>query len=175
MKEFHIYFGLKDADLLYWKQSIPDNCFGNYVRAVLVAEKKKKIAYIPVPSQRGFAYGKSETKIHLIDKEAASLLESIPKFKRNAEFRRILRKHLEANYNGYFEKKPIIPTQPEESEVDTQEVQTEKVFEEPGLPSESEYVPKADTTDDVLTVDDEAEDDEMSEEYKKMLKQMSGQ
>lgn len=173
MKEFHIYFGLKDADLIYWKQSVPDNCFGNYVRAILVAEKRKKIAYVPVPSQRGRAYGKSESKIHLVDKEAAALLESIPSYKRNTELKRILRKHLEANYNGYFSKKPVSVTEvAEEHEEQIENIPTEEIIPEQDTINESVAV--IEESDDTVTETDEPDDDEMSDEYRKMLEQMSG-
>ena len=174
MKSIHVYFGTKDGDLIYWKHSIPKNSFSFFVRSALAAERKKKIAYIPVPASRGSIDKPFDVKIFLTDKDAALMIESFPKYKRNAELKRILRKHLEANYSGYFIKK-----QPDFVEVEQESIINKEVvsFEEPNKETvdDDEFINETDRAEEIKTENNEAEDDEMSEEYKKMLRQMSGQ
>ena len=174
MKSIHVYFGTKDGDLIYWKHSIPKNSFSFFVRAALAAERKKKIAYIPVPASRGSIDKPFDVKVFLTDKDAALMMESIPKFKRKAELKRILRKHLEANYSGYFVKK-----QPDFVEVEQEPVINKEVvsLEESNKATvdEDEYIVETDRAEEAKPEINDTEDDEMSEEYKKMLRQMSGQ
>lgn len=173
MKEVHVYFGPKDGDLTYWRHSIPKNSFSFYVRTALAAERKKKIAYIPVPASRGSIEKPFEMKIFLTDKDAALMMESIPKFKRNAELKRILRKHLEANYNGYFAKKQpeFVESEPEQEIIEELAPAEETVSE---VVEQGENIIASNELDETETEVEEPDDDEMSDEYRKMLEQMSG-
>ena len=94
----HIKFGKKDADLVYWKSFVPQSSFSQYVRQILLAEKRKTVAILPVPPERGFEYKTMDTKVYLYGRSEVQFINSIPKGKRSAAIRSIIRKHVNANY-----------------------------------------------------------------------------
>ena len=53
--QIHLRLGVKDADIIYWKNYLPKSCFCMYVKEILAAEKMKKIAVVPVPVKPGFS------------------------------------------------------------------------------------------------------------------------
>ena len=65
---FHIVFGNTDGDILHWKNSLPKNTFSHYVREILSAEKRRRIAVIPLPEQPGISTGRIETHIRIPDR-----------------------------------------------------------------------------------------------------------
>lgn len=95
---FHIVFGNTDGDILHWKNSLPKNTFSHYVREILSAEKRRRIAVIPLPEQPGISTGRIETHIRIPDRLLSQYILSIPKRKRSTTIKNIIRKHISVNY-----------------------------------------------------------------------------
>lgn len=153
----HFLLTEEDGDIIFWKESLPPFYFSGCVRDILRAEKRKKYAFLQVPDEQGFIKKRVDTKIYLTGKEEIEIVMSFPKRSRTRTIKKLIRKHLRANYQGAKVKKPV-----EEIEEDTKEetkIQIQEVIEN----KEPEKI----------TVTDESTADEMSEEYKKMLSQLS--
>ena len=95
----HFVLTVRDADLLYWRNSLPPRSFGDYVRLILQAEKRKEIAPLPVPPERGAVIGKLDRKFELSDRALIQFVRSFPVGRRTAAIKAIMRKHLDANYS----------------------------------------------------------------------------
>lgn len=147
---FHLKFGKKDADLVYWKSSVPPSCFSQYVRQILLAEKKKTIAFVPVSKEKGFEYKTVDTKVYLYSRSEMQFINSIPNGKRCATIRAIIRKHLDANYL----KNDLEDTPKQTLERD-------------------KPVPKKEGTAPAQIETKEDEFDDVSEEYRNLLKGLS--
>lgn len=100
----HLKIGKKDADLIYWIESLPSRCFSHYASKILEAEAKKKIANIPVYENEGLSEGIKEVAIYVQDKQAIAMLREIPKGKKSQYIKKIVRKHIAANYRKYLQK-----------------------------------------------------------------------
>lgn len=94
----HLKIGKKDADLIYWIESLPTGCFSHYATLILQAEVKKKIALIPVFDQEGLSEKTKEVAIYVYDKQVIAMIEGLPKGKRSQYIKRVVRKHINANY-----------------------------------------------------------------------------
>lgn len=160
----HLKLGEKDADIVYWKDSIPNNSFTWYVREILAAEKNKYVAAIPVPDKTGLVYRRVDVRLYFTEKAEIQLIRSIPKGKRASEIKKIIRKHLRLNYSAKGKKgeneqtdEEIIPVQHEEQPEPTE-------------------IKEADTASDLPAndVSEDDENDEVSEEYRNMLKGLFG-
>ena len=95
---FHIVLGNTDGDILHWKNSLPQKTFSHFVREILSAERRRRIAVVPLPEQRGIVTGHIETHIRIQDKQLTQFLMAIPKRKRAGTVKNIIRKHIAANY-----------------------------------------------------------------------------
>ena len=59
---------------------------------------KKRIALIPVFDQEGLSEKTKEVAIYVYDKQVIAMLEGLPKGKRSQYIKRVVRKHINANY-----------------------------------------------------------------------------
>lgn len=111
---FHIVLGNTDGDILHWKNSLPPKTFSHFVREILSAEKRRRIAVIPLPKQRGIDTGHLETHIRISDKQLLQFLMSFPKRKRAGMVKNIIRKHIAANFRrlGLEEQSVETPIKP---------------------------------------------------------------
>lgn len=100
LMDIHIVFGKKDADIVFWLSSIPKRMMSHYIRSVLLSEKMKTYAVIPVPSEKGLLSKRIDTKIYLTDKSLLSFLRSFGNETMCSVIKRVLRKHLEWNYRN---------------------------------------------------------------------------
>lgn len=134
----HIVFGKKDADLSYWISMLPSRMMSHYIRSALISEKAKTYAIIPIPDAKGLLDKKIDTKFYLTDRSLIAYIKSFDKETMSSVIKRILRKHLEWNYQN-----AILHTK------------------------------KTDSNNRDL---DSAvcDDDEMSDEYRKMLMELAG-
>lgn len=175
--QIHLRLGVKDADIIYWKNYLPKSCFCMYVKEILTAEKMKKIAVVPVPVKPGFDRQNVDYKLIIQDKPLIQFVKSFPKWKRSPMIKQIIKKHLKANYGNFQSEEPV-----DEKE---KAVQTTPVTQEIDAVRETEFsaVENKAVADEPLTVDadipqeadfDDDDDDDMSEEYKRMLREMSG-
>ena len=114
----HLKIGKKDADLVYWIESLPCGCFSHYAVLILQAEVRKKIAVIPVYEQEGISNKTKEVAIYVNDKQVISMIEGLPKGTRAKYIKKIVRKHINANFRKNSqrqdekqigEKKPVLP------------------------------------------------------------------
>lgn len=136
----HIVFGKKDADIVCWIKGLPPQMFSHYARRILLAEKNRRLAVVPIPEKNELIFEKIDTKLLLSEKELTQYVHSFPQGKMSAEVKRILRKHIEWNYS-----------RAQRNEATVGEIKA-KHKSEPVLES----------------------DDEMSDEYRKMLMELSG-
>lgn len=152
--EIHFLLTEEDGDIIFWKESLPHFCFSEYVRDILLAEKRKKFAFLPVPQEQGFTKKKVDTKIYLHGKEEIEIVQKFPKWRRTRIIKKIIRKHLKMNYRKAGANVASEETK-EEIKLTVQPVEEIKELKE---------------TADVVSYED---DDEMSDEYRQMLDQMS--
>lgn len=94
----HIKIGKKDADLIYWIESLPSGCFSHYASLILQAEIRKKIAVIPVYEQEGISEKTKEVVIYIHDKQVITMIQSLPKGTRAKYIKKVVRKHISANF-----------------------------------------------------------------------------
>ena len=159
----HIVFGSRDADLVYWKSSIPKNCFNYYVNRIIESERNKEIAVLPIPEKKGAEC--RNLSIHLTFRSASDIrfVRSFPKRKRGSYLKEIMRKHILENYRrmnaGDSDK-------PEESINVEMDDNTETIPHTEPHPVEDEKKKKENEITE--------EEDEMSEEYNKILREMTG-
>lgn len=99
--------GKKDADIAYWKSSLPDLTFSHYVSAILSAEIKKKIADIPVPQEKRLLPKEMDLTLYVRDRQVIRLIEGIPKMERGKYIRKVIRKHINANYRSNISQSDI--------------------------------------------------------------------
>lgn len=124
----HLKIGKKDADLIYWIESLPYGCFSHYAVLILQAEVRKKIAVVPVYEQEGLSDKTKEVAIYVNDKQVISLIEGLPKGTRARYIKKIVRKHINANFRKNSQR------------------QDEKQFEEnKSVPSQSTVMPNSQT------------------------------
>ena len=161
--KLHLVFGSHDSDIVYWRASLPKNCFTHYVREIVNSERNKEIAILPVPAERGILTKKEEVQIIFRTNAEMRFIRSFPKWKRSAMLKSIIRKHLLANYHkaGVEEERDSLDHEQKETPAEHKNL-PEKRNEEI---KEDKALDKADITD---------EEDEMSEEYKKFLREMAG-
>lgn len=94
----HLKIGKKDADLIYWIESLPCGCFSHYAALILKAEVRKKIAIVPVYEHEGISDKTKEVAIYVNDKQVISMIESLPKGTRARYIKKVVRKHINANF-----------------------------------------------------------------------------
>ena len=174
--QIHLRLGVKDADIIYWKNSLPKSCFCMYVKEILAAEKSRKIAAVPVPAVPGFDRQKVDYKLIIQDKALIQFVKSFPQWKRSPMIKQIIKKHLKANYGDSWL----------DSSADEKKVMTETISVKPKvvvadetepLIAEDEEIAAAtlkDNDDIPQEIDFDDDDDDMSEEYRRMLREMSG-
>ena len=175
--QIHLRLGVKDADIIYWKNFLPKSCFCMYVKEILAAEKMKKIAPVPVPAKPGYDRQNVDYKLIIQDKTLIQFVKSFPEWKRSPMIKQIIRKHLRANYGDSWLDDPGDENEePAKAIPVPQEIDAADENESPAIEEEE-------IADEILGVDedipqeadfDDDEDDDMSEEYKKMLREMSG-
>lgn len=103
--KFHLIIGTKDADIAYWMNHLPKGCFSHYVVAILSAEAKKKIAILPVPDEPGLLDHAQHASIYFESKQIEELLANVRKGKKGDYVKKVIRKHLNANYRRVSVKK----------------------------------------------------------------------
>ena len=165
----HIVFGFRDGDIVYWRSALPKNCFTYYVREIVNSERNKEIAVLPMPEERGILMRKEEVQLIFRTNVEIRFIRSLPKGKRASMLKSIIRKHLLANYRRVGLELSDIPVQQETvpaTEESKQEEIAENISEQEVNNSKEEK-----ESDKVELVEDE---DEMSEEYKKILREMAG-
>ena len=96
--KIHFVVGKKDSDIAYWMESLENGLFSGCVITILKAELKKKIAIVPVPTEKGRISRKIDTSIYVSDENVLEMLSQIPQGKRSRFIRSVIRKHLSANY-----------------------------------------------------------------------------
>ena len=96
--KIHFVVGKKDSDIAYWMESLENGLFSGYVIAILKAELKKRIAIVPVPTEKGRISRKIDTSIYVSDENVLEMLSQIPQGKRSRFIRSVIRKHLSVNY-----------------------------------------------------------------------------
>ena len=96
--KIHFVVGKKDSDIAYWMESLENGLFSGYVITILKAELKKKIAIVPVPTEKGRISRKIDTSIYVSDENVLEMLSQIPQGKRSRFIRSVIRKHLSVNY-----------------------------------------------------------------------------
>ncbi len=141
---FHLVLREDDWEIIAWKNTLKKHEFNSYVRAAIAAERAKKIAYLPVPKVLEKGELFYDTKLYFVGREEVSSIRTLPKRKRTLVIKKILLKHIRANQMKLFED-------PEEKIIET--------VKQVAPPPE---------------VKNQEVDDDMSEEYRKMLNQMSG-
>lgn len=159
----HIVFGSRDADLVYWKSSIPKKCFNYYVNRIIECERNKEIAVLPLPEHPGVECRK--LSIHLTFRSAPDIryVRAFPKRKRGVYLKEIMRKHILENYRRM---KTI--------EADLSDESTEAELKDNTTESSPAYILPADQTKEITEVEAADAEDEISEEYKNMLREMTG-
>lgn len=98
MKRFHLIFGSKDADIVYWMSFLPKKTFNCYVNRILKAELQKRIETLPIPEERGLENRKVDITLYFADTEIFNMLTSLPTRERSKYIKKIIRKHVDANY-----------------------------------------------------------------------------
>ncbi len=174
--QIHLRLGVKDADIIFWKNSLPKSCFCMYVKEILAAEKMKKIAPVPVPAKPGYDRQNVDYKLIIQDKALIQFVKTFPEWKRSPMIKQIIRKHLKANYgNSWLEdpadEKENSTAAPPDVKEETAVIEETPVTQEEEIAEESLNV-EEDIPQDAIFDDDE--DDDMSEEYRRMLREMSG-
>lgn len=172
--QIHLRLGVKDPDIIYWKNHLPKSCFCMYVNEILAAEKSRKIAAVPVPAVPGFEYQNVDYKLIIQGKAIIQFVKSFPERKRSIMIKKIIKKHLKANYGDSWLEHPSDKIEPA---TETVPVKEKNVMSETTLPvvEEEEDGAEALTADeDIPQETDFDDDDDMSEEYRKMLREMSG-
>ena len=96
--ELHFLLTEDDGDIIFWKESLPHFYFSEYVKDILVAEKRKKYAFLPVPQEQGFTRKRVDTKLYLHGKDVIEIVQKLPKGRRARIIKKIIRKHLRMNY-----------------------------------------------------------------------------
>ena len=96
--KIHFVVGKKDSDIAYWMESLENGLFSGYVITILKAELKKRIAIVPVPTEKGRISRKIDTSIYVSDENILEMLSQIPQGKRSRFIRSVIRKHLSVNY-----------------------------------------------------------------------------
>lgn len=96
--KIHFVVGKKDSDIAYWMESLENGLFSGYVITILKAELKKRIAIVPVPTEKGRISRKIDTSIYVSDENVLEMLSQIPQGKRSRFIRSVIRKHLSVNY-----------------------------------------------------------------------------
>ncbi len=179
--QIHLRLGVKDADIIYWKNNLPKSCFCMYIKEILAAEKNKKIAAVPVPAVPGFARQNVDYKLIIQDKALIQFVKSLPEWKRSTMIKQIIKKHLKANYgDSWLEdseikkekpvtKKPVVQKAPIAVEAESSAIEDKEPADETVADEITDF--EEDVSQDENFNDD---DDDMSEEYKKMLREMSG-
>ena len=162
----HVVLGFRDSDIVYWRSSLPKNCFTHYVREIVNSERNKDIAVLPVPEDRGIVMRKEEVQIIFRTNAEIRFIRSLPKGKRAAMLKSIIWKHLLANYRKVGVEIEEIPPQQEQREI----MADQKGFTETKKEEIKEEIKEEKTSDEVEII----EEDEMSEEYKKSLREMAG-
>ena len=159
----HIVFGSRDADLVYWKSSIPKNCFNYYVNRIIESERNKEIAVLPIPTHRGTEC--RNLSIHLTFRSPADIrfVRSFPKRKRGLYLKEIIRKHILQNYRRMNAGGSDAPAEDPIVELDDNSDTVSPVEIQPVEPEK-----------EVKEIEIAEEEDEMSEEYKKILREMAG-
>ena len=159
----HIVFGSRDSDLVYWKSSIPQNCFNYYVNRIIESERNKEIAVLPIPAQRGTECRK--LSIHLTFRSASDIrfVRSFPKRKRGLYLKEIMRKHIRENYRRLNAGDSDATSETPIAEL---EDNTEIISPIEAHPDEPEK--------EVKGIGVAEEEEEKSEEYKKFLREMAG-
>ena len=159
----HVVLGFRDSDIVYWRSSLPKNCFTHYIREIVNSERNKEIAILPVPEERGILMRKEEVQIIFRTNAEMRFIRSLPKGKRAAMLKSIIRKHLLANYRK---------TGVEEEEIPPQQEQKVIPAEQKDFPDRKKEEIQEEKTPDKIEIADE--EDEMSEEYKRFLREMAG-
>ena len=152
--KLHFLLTEEDGDIIFWKESLPHFYFSEYVKDILVAEKRKKYAFLPVPQEQGFTKKRVDTKLYLHGKDVIEIVQKLPKGRRARIIKKIIRKHLRMNYR---KAGAIVPSEEEKEEIKIN-----------AQPAEEEK-----TTTDVNDAVNYEDEDEMSDEYRQMLNQMS--
>ncbi len=179
--QIHLRLGVKDADIIYWKNNLPKSCFCMYIKEILAAEKNKKIAAVPVPAVPGFDRQNVDYKLIIQDKALIQFVKSFPEWKRSTVIKQIIKKHLKANYGDSWlddseiekektvTKKPDAQKAPVAAEAESSDIEDQKPADE----TVADEI--ADIEEDIpQDADFDDDDDDMSEEYKKMLREMTG-
>ena len=143
----HLVLTEDDGDIIFWKESLPRCCFSEYVKDILIAEKGKEIAALPVPKEQGFIKKCVDTKIYFHKKDEIEIVRRLPKGRRARIVKKLIRKHLRMNYDGLLAE----------------------------VPAQKEIMVELKPPQDPMSVRDidPSVDDEMSEEYRQMLSQMT--
>jgi len=147
----HLVLTEDDGDIIFWKESLPRCCFSEYVKDILIAEKGKEIAVLPVLKEQGFIKKRVDTKIYFHKKDEIEIVRRIPKGRRARIVKKLIRKHLRMNYDGLLAG---VPAAEEKKEIT------------------DAFKPNQDYSMNVKEIEPSA-DDEMSEEYRQMLSQMT--
>ena len=143
----HLVLTEDDGDIIFWKESLPRCCFSEYVKDILIAEKGKEIAVLPVLKEQGFIKKRVDTKIYFHNKDEIEIVRRLPKGRRARIVKKLIRKHLRMNYDGLLaevptEKEIMVELKPPQGPMSVREIEP-------------------------------SSDDEMSEEYRQMLSQMT--
>ena len=143
----HLVLTEDDGDIIFWKESLPRCCFSEYVKDILIAEKGKEIAALPVPKEQGFIKKRVDTKIYFHKKDEIEIVRRLPKGRRARIVKKLIRKHLRMNYDGLLAEVPakkeiMVELKPPQDPMSVREIES-------------------------------SVDDEMSEEYRQMLSQMT--
>lgn len=169
--KFHLKLGKKDADIVGWAKYLPDQTFSNYVKMILLAEKNKTHAVVPVPPSKTLLEVKVDTAIRISDKSLIQFVRSFSKEGMATAAKRIIRKHIEWNYAHQSEQEEL------HSALSNDEKPTLVAEKQPELKNTFDSQQGSISKDDseVVRHDDMEDDDEMSEEYMEMLKKLSGE
>lgn len=176
--QIHLRLGVKDADIIYWKNSLPKSCFCMYVKEILAAEKNKKIAAVPVPAVPGFDRQKVDYKLIIQDKALIQYVKNFPEWKRSTTIKQIVKKHLKANYGDSWLKDSTEEKELSALASDAVKEAVATVKAESTAAHDPEIIDDSlDGVEDIpqdSVFDDDDDDDDMSEEYRRMLREMSG-
>lgn len=108
--DLHLYFGIKDVDLILWKNSLPRGAFPKLIQAFFEAEINGTKPIIPkleykVPDRDNIK--PYHIIIHLKNVVIEQYLKMIPSYQRNAVIKNVIRKNIQDKSYELFVPSPV--------------------------------------------------------------------
>ena len=96
-KNFSLRFRETEKDIIYWINSLPKNTINKYMRKILEAEVRGKVADIPIEYEKVGDVEPMLCAMTIRDAKALMFFEKIPQGKKNDFMINVIRKHIALN------------------------------------------------------------------------------